>query len=164
MDANIDNGEENDDHQHLAAEQEQQQIADAADAAAAADDDERLLKLISVLERKSEFHLQSRTRIDILVEQFLDKTEDDIFKFLCGNNSSPNLEDYSGLDSDRDTEEEVETAIRSFPNVLSRRKEIVFDNIVGEWIDMEGRFYFYPVRKVTDAMLKLFPLSLSWLG
>ena len=35
----------------------------------------------------------------------------------CNNNDSNN--NYRGLDSDRDTEEEVETVIRFFPEVLA---------------------------------------------
>ena len=36
---------------------------------------------------------------------------------LCDND----FDDYHGLDSDRDTEEEVETTLRCFPELLSRR-------------------------------------------
>jgi hypothetical protein len=40
-----------------------------------------------------------------------------------------NLENYDGLDSDRNTEEEIETAVRFFPGVLSMKD--------GRWEDIE---------------------------
>jgi hypothetical protein len=43
---------------------------------------------------------------------------------LCDNYTE--AENYRGLDCDRDTEEEIETIARFFPDVLSRRKEIVW--------------------------------------
>jgi hypothetical protein len=55
---------------------------------------------------------------------------------LCDNDA--NGEHYRGLDSGRDTEEEVETAIRLFPDVLSRRKEIVCEDDGDEFV---GNFY-----------------------
>jgi hypothetical protein len=89
--------------------------------------DERRLKLISVLEGKEEFSFRTRHKIDELVEEFLDKTEDDVHDMLCENNDAES-EDYHGLDSNRDTEAEVETTIRFFPNVLTRRKTFVWDD------------------------------------
>jgi hypothetical protein len=52
------------------------------------------------------------------------------------------LEDYDGLDSDRDTEDEVETAIRFFPEILSRRKQ------EGYWHEEEQEWEegFYPIQ------------------
>jgi hypothetical protein len=60
---------------------------------------------------------------------------------LCDNGVD---EDYRGLDSDRDTEEEIETAIRFFPDVLSRQKKFVWD-IDDEDEDQDGDFY-YPIQ------------------
>jgi len=45
--------------------------------------------------------------------------EDDVYEMLCDNDA----ENYQGLDCDRDTKAEVQTAIRFFPNVLSREDE-----------------------------------------
>jgi hypothetical protein len=53
-----------------------------------------------------------------LVENFLYQADVDLHVFLCDNDYDQN---YRGLDCDRDTEDEVETAIRFFPDVLSRR-------------------------------------------
>jgi hypothetical protein len=55
--------------------------------------------------------------IDKLVDGFLEQVGNSVHNLLCSNN----IDDYKGLDCDRDTEKEVETAIRFFPEVLSRR-------------------------------------------
>jgi hypothetical protein len=95
-----------------------QSLTEEDQAAAAAD--QRRLRLISVLEQKDGFHLRSRNKIDKLVVEFLDKTRDDIHQMLC---EYVDLDDYHGLDSDRDTEKEIETAVRCFPEVLSTTVE-----------------------------------------
>jgi hypothetical protein len=68
----------------------------------------------------------------------LDKLETDVHALICNfdgygedeDYDPDDVEDYNDLDSDSDTEKEVETAIRFFPNVLSRRG---------------GRFNEYPI-------------------
>jgi hypothetical protein len=52
-----------------------------------------------------------------LIKEFLKNLGNDIHELLC----DIDVENYDGLDSDRDTEEEVETALRIFPKVLSRK-------------------------------------------
>jgi hypothetical protein len=42
---------------------------------------------------------------------------------LCENHTDPDSDNYRGLDSERDTEAEVEAIVRFFPEVLSRRKQ-----------------------------------------
>jgi hypothetical protein len=54
----------------------------------------------------------------ILIKEFLEILGDDIHDMICDNGVD---DDHRGLDSDRDSEDEVETAIRLFPEVLSRR-------------------------------------------
>ena len=66
---------------------------------------------------QEDFPLRQRNRIDELVEECIEKLGNDIHSMLCDQNSG---EDYRGLDSDRDTEAEVETALRHFPEVVSR--------------------------------------------
>jgi hypothetical protein len=66
--------------------------------------------------------VRTRNTIDILVEKFLQDLGDDIHDMLRDNLDSNN---YRGLDSNRDKVAEVETAIRFFPDVLSRRKQRV---------------------------------------
>ncbi|OEU06886.1 hypothetical protein FRACYDRAFT_278048 [Fragilariopsis cylindrus CCMP1102] len=124
-----------DQHEVAAAqqEQEQQQLIIAAATK------QRHLKIDSVLEKKGTFPLQNRNKIDVLIKEFLEKLGDDIHDMLCDNKHAAEADTYTGLDSDRDTEEEVETAIRFFPEVLTRRKA-VFD----------GDFH-YPIQEVAFA-------------
>jgi hypothetical protein len=118
MDANIDNEDE---QQQAEVEQQEQQ-------AAVDPRRRRHLKIISVLEKKEEFPLCNINKIDELIEEFLDKLETDVHALICNfdeydedDDADPGDDaDYRGLDSDRDTEKEVETAIRFFPNVLTR--------------------------------------------
>jgi len=105
MDENIDNEE---DHQQ---QTEQERIA-----ASAATKRRRHLRISSVLDPKEEFPLRNRNKTDEQIKKFLENLGDDIHDMLCEDD----LRNYRGLDSDRDTEKEVETAIRFFPEVLSR--------------------------------------------
>jgi hypothetical protein len=61
------------------------------------------------------FPTRTRDKMDRTIERFLEKLGNDIHKLLCSN-KDVNSDNYHGLDSDRDTEEEVETAIRVFPD------------------------------------------------
>ena len=92
---------------------------DTEDELAAAAAECTLLTLITLLQRKRTYPKRTRKKIDRLAAEFLHKTELDIHDMLCEEN--PNADDYRGLDSDRDTEDEVEAAIRLFPQVLSKR-------------------------------------------
>jgi hypothetical protein len=109
-DDNIDNEDNQEIWEEAQAEVEQERIAAARC---------RRLQLISVLEGFDEIPFQTRNKTDELVENFLEELEDDIHDMLCDNNIE--ADNYRGLDSDRDTEEEVETVIRFFPDVLTRR-------------------------------------------
>jgi hypothetical protein len=143
------NNEDGQAHQH--ARPPQEQINGAADNYDARK--KRRLQLISVLQRNDEFFLQTRNKIDVLVEEFLDKTRDDIHNMLCDNSDPNDEEGYLGLDSDRDTEAEVETAIRFFPEVLSRRKEISWD-YTSDDLDDDGE------EKILQAEDCLYPIQL----
>ena len=78
-------------------------------------------KLIPILQRKGEFSLRSRNKINELARAFLENLGNDIHDMLCDDDVE--AEFLIGLDSDRDTEAEVETALRFFPELLSRRKK-----------------------------------------
>jgi hypothetical protein len=93
---------------------------DEGEKIAAADTERRRLDLISLLQRKDIFLTRTRNKIDVLVKEFLDKTRNDIHEHLC-NDNAVDSDNYHGLDSERDTEEEAETTIRLFPEVLSRK-------------------------------------------
>ncbi|OEU07105.1 hypothetical protein FRACYDRAFT_251839 [Fragilariopsis cylindrus CCMP1102] len=86
-------------------------------------------KVNSILKKHGKFPVQNRNSIDELVDRFLEEVEDSVHDLLCNNHVD--ADNYRGLDSDRDTEAEVETAIRCFPDVLSRR---------------DDRFDEYPIR------------------
>jgi hypothetical protein len=135
---NIDNNDDEQQQQQQQAEYEQEQQA-------AADDDARRrkgrVKLISVLEKNEEFSFRTRNKIDILTERYLQDLENDIFDMLCEIDSDS--EEYRGLDSDRDTEQEVETTIRFFPDVLSRQKTIVLYDDDEEIVHAH---IFYPIQ------------------
>jgi hypothetical protein len=108
------------DQDNIGAMDEVQQAAAAAAVTAARKT--RRLKMISVLTRLEEFPLQTRNEIDemdYLIQEFLEKVENNIHDMLCDQYGEG--DNYRGLDSDRDTEAEVETVIRFFPGVLSRR-------------------------------------------
>ena len=144
-DDNIDN-EEN----HQVQETEQEQIAAAAATTTAAAKRRRLLKLISVLEKKDKFSLRTRNKTDELVENFLENLEDDIHEMLCDNDFM--AEDYGGLDSDRDTEAEVEATIRFFPEILTRRKED-YEDEYGPYDQFDGNIY--PIQLLASTCLSL---------
>ena len=79
---------------------------------------ERDLKLSSLLERKHELPLRTRNKFNALVAKLLTKTKEDIHAMICKNDID--YADYQGLDRSCDTEAQVETAIRFFPEVVSQ--------------------------------------------
>ena len=99
-------------------------------------------KLITILRTRSKIKVYPFNFI-FLACQFLQKLGNDVHEMLCDN--ATEAENYSGLDSDRDTEAEVETIISFFPEVLARRKaqrwvyasfHIAGDE--GRWVDADG--------------------------
>jgi hypothetical protein len=133
MDDNSDSSDDDDDHNQLVVLQDNdvEEIEDeeqAAAAAAAAEDDElrtiRHCQIITVLEKKKGFSFRTRNKVDELIKDFLDKIKNDIHTMICDNDieyreGENRYDDYRGLDSDRDTEEEVETTLRCFPELIS---------------------------------------------
>jgi hypothetical protein len=113
----------------------------------------RRLELITVLQKTEEFPFQSKNKTDELVETFLENLKDNIHEMICERD----LDDgnYQGLDSDRDTEAEVETVLRLFPGVLTRRKEIVYYE---DDDDEEVRLVFSPIRFLAVT----FPADDTW--
>ena len=85
---------------------------------------------IAILRERLNFPSQQRDRTIVqFAQQFLTNVKDDIHKILTDTRRDE--EGYDGLDSERDTEEEVETAIRCGPEVLTR---------------VDDRFGLYPIR------------------
>lgn len=98
-------------------------------------------KLNSALDLQDSFPLRQRNKIDDLMEEFLTNLKKDIHDMICDQEHG---DDYHGLDADRDTEAEVELALRFFPENLSKRKENVWDYDEGDWVnadeDHKGEF------------------------
>ncbi|OEU10675.1 hypothetical protein FRACYDRAFT_246429 [Fragilariopsis cylindrus CCMP1102] len=98
-------------------DRQQQAEAEAAEqeqiAATAAECRRQRVKLISILKQNND--PRTRNKIDESVGSFLTRTKDDIHAMLCDS------KDEAPNDSNRDTEAEIETALRFFPEVLSRR-------------------------------------------
>jgi hypothetical protein len=112
------------------------------------DDDERCLQLITVLKRKKEYPKRTRKKIKQLVDNFLNEVEFDVHTMFCDNNGDAS--EYRGLDSSRDTKDEVEAIVRSFPEVLSRRKEFIWDGEDERWVENENdRDRDYPIHYLT---------------
>ena len=128
-DVNIGNNED----EQQQAEQEEARAAEqeAQQAAADADDDDsadakkqRHLQIMSVIGQKENFSFRTRNQMDELIKEFLHKVETDIHEMLCERIECEYGLNYHGLDSERDTESEVETTIRCFPDVLTRRRKL----------------------------------------
>jgi hypothetical protein len=106
-----------------------------------------------------------------LIKEFLEKLGDDIHDML--REIELTGENYHGLDRERDTEDEVETAIRFFPEVLSRRKGIVVDvveDVVEEVVEddddddddtynVDILWFFYPIQSIVSKRLESFETS-----
>ncbi|OEU12976.1 hypothetical protein FRACYDRAFT_243278 [Fragilariopsis cylindrus CCMP1102] len=106
----------------------------------------RRLELITVLQKTEEFPFRSENKTDELVETFLETLKDDIHDMICERDHDDG--NYQGLDSDRDTEAEVETVLRLFPGVMTRRKEIAIyegDDDDDEE-EEEERVVLYPIQ------------------
>ena len=82
-----------------------------------------------------------------MVAESLENAEDDAHEMLCDQNA----DNYRGLDSDRDTIKEVETIVKIFPNLLSKRKETKWDyNGEPGWIAAEEGEGEYPIQCLLD--------------
>ena len=105
-------------------------------AAADADDDEDdaiCQEALALLQNRLNFpaRLRDRTMVQF-AQQFVTNVKEDIHKMLTDTHIEE--EGYDGLDSARDTEEEVATASRSCPEVLTQREDL---------------FGLYPIQCVT---------------
>jgi hypothetical protein len=109
------------------------------------DDDIIVDKLIPILQRKGEFSMRTRNKINELARQFLEILGDDIHDMLCDNDTES--ENYRGLNDDYDTEVEVETALRFFPELLSRTtKDKSYVDNYGDVVDGTHCICLYPFQ------------------
>ena len=73
--------------------------------------------LHSILNEEEDFPLRQRTKISDLVQEFVTKLGNDINAMMLDQDYN----DYHGLDSDRDTQQELETALRLYPEIIAGR-------------------------------------------
>jgi len=132
-DSDSDSGSEDD---QSVTEEEQLRIAAAAV-------EERDQQLTSLLARKDELPLRTRNRLNELVFELLTKMKKDVHEMICHNNSRD--DDDRGLDSSRDTEAQVETALRFFPEVISQP---CWED--GDEDEGEGEGEEYPIQRLCN--------------
>ena len=158
MDGNNDDNN-NDDENHQDDEEEndidgEDEEIDSDDESTVAADTmlvraSRRAKLLSLLDQYNACPFRTRNNIDDLVAEVLEKAEDDAHEMLCDQN----VDNYRGLDINRDTIKEVETIVGMFPNLLSKRKETRWgedeEGVVG-WIDAEEGEGIYPIQCVLE--------------
>ena len=76
-------------------------------------------KLLSVLQQREDFPVQQRNKIIELTHEFVNNLGTDIKDMVTDQRTV--ADGYAGLDSNRDTPKEVETALRHYPETLSER-------------------------------------------
>ena len=145
-----DNGDDDDDDEDNEDNEEGNSDDESAASVVAADTmlvrANRRAKLLSLLDQYNACPFRTRNNIDDLVAEALEKAEDDVHEMLCDQNA----DNYQGLDINRDTVKQVETIVRIFPNLLSKRKETKWDHEEGEWIAAEDGEGKYPIQCVLD--------------
>ena len=98
-------------------------LKDAAAVTNPAQNRKKLKKKLEIVKRKSEFPVKIREAIEDAIEEspqsFLRTIESKLLDLLWDNFKAWPIDATKGLNCDRDTEAEVEVAIRFFPNVLS---------------------------------------------
>ena len=77
---------------------------------------------MTLLQNRLNFHSKLRDRTMVrFAQQFIRNVKNDIHQTITDSRTIE--EGYDGLDNEKDTEEEVEKAIRSCPEVLTQRHE-----------------------------------------
>ena len=99
------------------------------------------LTVIESLLRQEQLPVRQRNTIDVLVREFQHRVGNDIHDMITDQRMSDEMLDdddmdgtYEGLDNQRDSVEEVETALRIYPGVLARRKDTRWDIGDGVWV------------------------------
>ena len=100
---------------------------DANNNADTADDEVDIIKnLISLLQHRREFPVQQREGTILeLARHFHHELKRDIHTMITNQSYDTN---YTGLDATRDTEAEVEMALRCYPENISKRKTEIWDH------------------------------------
>ena len=109
----------------------------------------QLLLVLECLLRKEHLPCRQRNKIDEMVNEFCVNMNDDVHEMITDQHTGY-LED--GLDSKRDTYDEVETLLRIFPDQIKRRKTLKYDDEEEEWIDVDAKEEgIYPIHCLTVA-------------
>ena len=91
------------------------------------------LAVIETILRKDYLPIQQRTTIDELVEDFDTKLQKDVHEMITDQDGA----NYQGLDSNYNTDDEVETILRIFPDLINKRKETKFDIFDNVWDEID---------------------------
>ena len=135
-------------------EQEEEEEEEETEAERLVRETKVMEKLMRVAERKEYFPLRQRQKIIELAERFLENLGEDIHDMVTHQRACAD-ENYQGLDSSRDTEAEVEQALREFPETITRRNVIVFDRLDDHWRgagEDEGDYPIQCLPLTQDAM------------
>ena len=120
---NVDDDDDEDDEAEDEDDDEDSDVDDVAtlDVLDPAEREQICQEAMAILQTKLNLPspLRDRLIVRLAAQQFINNVKDDIHKLLT--NLDIKEEGYDGLDSERDTEQEVETAIRCDPDVLTRR-------------------------------------------
>ena len=92
------------------------------------------LAVIEALLRKDYLPVQQHTTIDDLVEDFDTKLQEDVHEMITDQDG----DNYSGLNSNYNTHDEVETILRIFPDLIKKRKKTKWDFISDVWVDVDN--------------------------
>lgn len=76
-------------------------------------------RIFSAVQQRDDFPVRQRTKIIELAHQFVNDLGADVKDMVTDQRTL--ADGYTGLDSDRDTQKEVETALRHYPKTLSER-------------------------------------------
>ena len=99
------------------------------------DDQMAIQKLFWVVQQRDDFPIRQRNKIIELAHQFVNDLGADIKEMVTDQRTV--ADGYDGLDSNRDTQQEVETALRHYPETLSERG--------GRY----NRLNWYPIQCIT---------------
>ena len=122
-DADDDDDEEEVEEEEEADEEEEDVVLDPVEINQLYD------KVAAIIQQRDNLPVRTRTNMVRFAQQFLDNVRDDIHDMITDTRTEE--EGYAGLDSERDTEAEVSTALGFFPQTLSERG---------------GRFRLYPIQ------------------
>ena len=116
-----DDDADDDDGDNVDDDDEEEDDDDAGGGNEAKETTTMINDLIAVLQNRNNFPLQQRDgKIVELARQFHQELKNDIHAMITDQTYGDN---YAGLDANRDTEAEVETALRSYPENITRRKQ-----------------------------------------